>query len=65
MSDDNSMTELEARRWRKQAKKEYDESEVEHIEEPTRQSKFDLTLKMLEVRFAEAKVRNMKRDAKK
>lgn len=62
---DNPMTELEARRWRRQAQQEYDKAEKEHIEEPTRQSKFDLTLKLFELRFAEAKVKNMKRDAKK
>lgn len=65
MSDsDNPMTELEARRWLKQVKQEYEEMEAAHIQDPDRQSKFDLSLKIMEVRFAEAKVKNMKRAAK-
>lgn len=61
---DNPMAELEARRWLKQVKQEYEEMEVQYIQNPTKQGKFDLTLKVLEVRFAEAKVKNMKRDAR-
>ena len=61
---DNPMTELEARRWLKQVKQEYEEMEAQYLQEPTRQGKFDLTLKVFEVRFAEAKVKNIKRDAK-
>lgn len=62
---DNPMAELEARRWLKQVKQEYEDMEAQYIQNPTKQGKFDLTLKVLEVRFAEAKVKNMKRDARK
>lgn len=65
MSDKSPMTELEARRWLKQVKAEYDTLEAQCIENPTKQNKFDLTIKVFELRFAEAKVNNMKRDAKK
>ena len=61
--NDNPMTELEARRWLKQVKAEYDALEAEYIENPTRQNKFDLTIKVLELQCAEAKVKNMKSDA--
>lgn len=63
--DDNPMTQLEARRWLKQVKAEYAAKEAEYIENPTKQNKFDLTIKVFELRCAEAKVQNMKRDAKK
>lgn len=59
------MGEFEARRWLKQVQQEYDALEAQYIQEPTRQGKFNLTLKIFEVRFAEAKVKNLKRDAKK
>jgi hypothetical protein len=62
---DNPMTELETRRWLKRAKQECKEMEERCIQEPTRQLKFDLTLKVMEIRFAEAKIKNMKRDAEK
>ena len=62
---DDPMTELEARRWLKQVKEEYAAMEAEYIEDPTLQNKFDLTIKVFELRCAEAKVKNLKRDAKK
>lgn len=62
--NDNPMTQLEARRWLKQVKAEYAAKEAQYIENPTRQNKFDLTIKVFELRCAEAKVQNMKRDAK-
>ena len=63
--NDNPMTEMKARRWLKQAKAEYAEMEAQYLQEPSRQLKFNLTLKIMAVRFAEAKINNMKRDAKK
>lgn len=63
--DDNPMTQFEARRWLKQVKAEYTAMEAEYIENPTLQNKFDLTIKVFELRCAEAKVKNMKRDANK
>lgn len=62
--DDNPMTQLEARRWLKQVKAEYAAMEAEYINDPTRQNKFDLTVKVLEMRFAEAKVKNMREQSK-
>ena len=62
---DNPMTQLEARRWLKQIREEYASMEAEYIENPTKLNKFVLTIKVLELRCAEAKVKNMKRDANK
>lgn len=62
--EEEVITELEVRRMLKQAKVEYAEMEKQYLDNPTRQGKFDLTLKVLEVRFFEAKIKNMKRRAK-
>lgn len=62
--DDNPMTQLEARRWLRQVKAEYAAMESAYINDPTRQNKFDLTIKVLELRCAEAKVENMRERSK-
>lgn len=65
MSQDIEMCELEVHRTLKEAKAEFLKFHQQYKENPTPQLKFDLSLKYLEVKLFQAKVRNMRRDAKK
>lgn len=65
MTQDIEMCELEIHRTLKEAKAEFLKIHKEYKKDPTPQLKFDLALKYLEVKLFQAKVRNMRRDAKK
>lgn len=65
MSQDIEMCELEIYRTVKTAEAEFLKLQQQYKENPTPQLKFDLSLKYLEVKLFQAKVRNMRRDAKK
>ncbi|MDO7787135.1 hypothetical protein [Desulforamulus aquiferis] len=55
------MEELEVRRWLREAKREYEELEKICKDDPNQQNRFNLTLAQWEVKFAEAKLKNMKK----
>ena len=65
MVQDIAMCELEIHRTVKEAEAEFLQMQEEYKKDPTPQLKFDLSLKYLEVKLFQAKVRNMRRDAKK
>lgn len=65
MVQDIEMCELEIHRTVKEAEAEFLLMQKEYKKDPTPQLKFDLSLKYLEVKLFQAKVRNMRRDAKK
>ena len=65
MAQDIAMCELEIHRTVKEAEAEFLQMQEEYKKDPTPQLKFDLSLKYLEVKLFQAKVRNMRRDAKK
>jgi hypothetical protein len=49
----------------KEAEAEFLKLQQQYKEDPTPQLKFDISLKYLEVKLFQVKVRNMRRDAKK
>ena len=65
MAQDIEMCELDIHRTVKEAEAAFLELQQQYKENPTPQLKFDLSLKYLEVKLFQAKVRNMRRDAKK
>lgn len=65
MAQDIEMCELDIHRTVKEAEAEFLQMQNEYKKDPTPQLKFDLSLKYLEVKLFQAKVRNMRRDAKK
>lgn len=65
MTQDIGMCELEIHRTVKEAEVEFLKLQEQYKKDPTPQLKFDLSLKYLEVKLFQAKVRNMRRDAKK
>ena len=65
MAQEIEMCELEIHRTVKEAEAEFLKLQQQYKENPTPQLKFDLSLKYLEVKLFQAKVRNMWRDAKK
>lgn len=65
MTQDIEMCELEIHRTVKEAEAEFLKLQQQYKKDPAPQLKFDLSLKYLEVKLFQAKVRNMRRDAKK
>jgi hypothetical protein len=65
LAKDIEMCELEIHRTVKESEAEFLQMQEQYKKDPTPQLKFDLSLKYLEVKLFQAKVRNMRRDAKK
>ena len=60
---EESLDELFLHRWLKDAKTDFNEYQERYRETGSRQDKFDLLLKYMEVAVVQAKKQSMKRDA--